>query len=148
MNIEVQIIRGPLSSLLHPPRVRGAGAMICFEGVVRPTENGRPLAALDYEVYEPMAVRQLRRLAEEAAERFGLSGVFVQHSHGRVGAGECSFRLWIAAVHRKEALAAMDDFIDRLKRDVPIWKSPVFADGDDWPAAPPPDSAASGEQPS
>jgi molybdopterin synthase catalytic subunit len=42
-----------------------------------------------------------------------------------VEGGQCSFRLQVASAHRAEALAAMTEFIDRLKRDVPIWKSPV-----------------------
>jgi molybdopterin synthase catalytic subunit len=52
----------------------------------------------------------------------------VEHSRGRVAAGECSFRLRVAASHRPEALRAVEEFIDRMKRDVPIWKTPVYAD--------------------
>jgi molybdopterin synthase catalytic subunit len=109
-------------------RVPGAGALLWFDGVVRPQENGRQLAALVYEDYQPMAHRELAKLAAQVAEHHGLMGIRVHHSRGRVPAGEVAFRLLIAAKHRQEALAAMEEFIDRMKRDVPVWKMP------EWPA--------------
>ena len=101
----------------------GAGAAVAFAGLVRPLEDGRTIVALDYEIYEPMALRVLEELAREMIETHGLIGIAVEHSRGRVGVGECSFRLQIAAPHRQEALAAMAEFIDRMKRDAPIWKN-------------------------
>ena len=105
-----------------------AGALVVFEGIVLPREDGRPITALDYEAYQPMAATQLRRLGEEMVRRHGLLGLSVEHSRGRIRVGECSFRLRIASRHRPEALRATEQFIDRLKRDVPIWKTAVFAD--------------------
>jgi molybdopterin synthase catalytic subunit len=72
-----------------------------------------------------MASNLLRRLGEELLRDHGLIAICVEHSTGRVAAGECSFRLRIVAHHRKEALAAADHFINRMKRDVPIWKMAV-----------------------
>lgn len=125
MSIEVHIIDGPLH-LDHAARgVEGAGAMLCFEGVVRPLEDGQEIAGLHYQVYEPMASRMLRQLAEDTRQRFAVLAVHVEHSRGNVPSGQCSFRLRIASTHRAEALAAMGYFIDRLKQDVPIWKGPL-----------------------
>jgi len=121
MNTQVHIIDGPLGPA-EPWHVDGAGALLSFEGIVRPTEHGDPIAALDYEAYQPMADHQLGRLAEQTLHQFDLIAIRVEHSRGRVPAGACSFRLRIASAHRKEGLAAMDGFIDRMKRDVPIWK--------------------------
>lgn len=126
MNIQVSITDGPLP----PPAARcahDAGAVLCFEGVVRPTEDGQHLEALDYEVYEPMAQRMLVQLAEETVERFKLLSVEVEHSRGKVSAGACSFRLCVASPHRAEAIEATAWFIDRMKQDVPIWKRPIRA---------------------
>jgi molybdopterin synthase catalytic subunit len=126
--IVVRIVDGPLSAEPSPwEHPSGAGALLTFEGIARPTEEGRPIVALDYEAYEPMASTMLRRQAESALAEHDLLGICVEHSHGRVAVGECSFRLRIASRHRKEALAAMDWYIDALKRDVPIWKSAVFS---------------------
>jgi molybdopterin synthase catalytic subunit len=131
MSIEVHICEGPLPDRC-PWRlecdVRGAvGAVVCFEGIVRAHEDGRPITALDYEVYEPMASGELQRLAEEISASFPLLAVSVEHSRGRVPVGKCSFRLRVASAHRPEALQAMTVFIDRLKQQVPIWKAPTEA---------------------
>jgi molybdopterin synthase catalytic subunit len=95
--------------------------------VVREGEGDGKVVALEYQAYEPMAQTMIERIARELMERHGVLGMLVQHSRGRVGVGACSFRLVVASKHRKEGLAAMDAFIDRLKKDVPIWKSPVWA---------------------
>lgn len=104
-----------------------AGARVRFEGVVRRLEDGRDLAALDYQTYDPMAQAELAALARDVAARRGLAAVVALHSRGPVAVGEVSFVLEVIAAHRAEALAAVAEFIDRLKRDVPIWKRPVWA---------------------
>jgi molybdopterin synthase catalytic subunit len=60
------------------------------------------------------------------AARHGLAALVTLHSRGRVGVGEVSFVLEVAAPHRAETLTAVSDFIDRLKQDVPIWKRAVW----------------------
>jgi molybdopterin synthase catalytic subunit len=124
MSIHVAIHDGPLNAA-EPWAVQGAGAVLCFDGVVRPVEGDRPIAGLRYDTYDPMAEQELTRLADKAVEQFGLLGVTVEHSRGFVANFACSFRLRIASAHRKEALAAMEWFIDRMKQQVPIWKRPV-----------------------
>lgn len=131
----------PIASTLGALNLSGrVGATLRFEGIVRrgepsgsPAASGgstplRPLAALDYESYDPMAGRQFESLARDIADEFGLLALVTLHSRGRVRVGEISFVLAIASAHRAEALAGMTTFIDRLKRDVPIWKSPVWAE--------------------
>jgi molybdopterin synthase catalytic subunit len=120
----VVLLEGPLppGPASPPLDVLGAGAWLVFEGRVRPLENKQPIAALDYELYEPMARKLLEALAQRHADDFGLLFIQVEHSYGRVPVGACSFRLSIASPHRKEALAAMDRFIDQLKTEAPIWK--------------------------
>lgn len=110
------------------------GASLRFEGIVRrgePREDdggqAHDLCALDYQTYDPMAERELLALARGVAQRHGLIALATLHSRGRVAVGEVSFVLMIESAHRAEALAAMADFIDRLKQDVPIWKRPVWA---------------------
>ena len=130
MSIHIHIVDGSLADTAPawPGFDEGsAGALLRFDGIVRRLENDRPIVALDYEAYEPMASRQIRQLAEELTGEFGLLGVFVEHSRGRIPVGKRAFRLRVASGHRKEALQAVDRFIDRLKQNVPIWKSPVYA---------------------
>lgn len=127
----------PIEVVLHPGplgpatmwRPRNAGAVVQFEGVVRPNEDGRPLIGLDYEQYEPMTRDGLHRLAGEIMVEHGLTAIRVEHSVGHVPNHAVSFRLYVASPHRKASLAGMDSFIDRMKREVPLWKVPVWADG-------------------
>jgi molybdopterin synthase catalytic subunit len=122
MSVEVTITDGPLPAATGTA-APGAGGNLIFEGIVRPTEETRPIAALTYQTYEPMAQRTISAIAAELVSKNGLLGIKVEHSRGRVAVGQCSFRLTINSRHRKEALAAADEFIDRLKADVPIWKA-------------------------
>lgn len=125
MNVEITITSGPLPDDRARRCASSAGAVVRFEGIVRPLEDGRPISALNYEIYEPMAQNTLRALAEELITRHALASIRVEHSRGIVPVGACSFRLEICAPHRREALTATNEFIDRLKKDVPIWKKPI-----------------------
>lgn len=126
--VRVRLVEGPLAPE-PPPRPDEAGAVVVFDGVVRPTEAGRPLRALRYEAYEPMTTRELLRLAHAIRERFALTAIDVRHSVGLVAAGGVSFTLVVASPRRKAALSACDAFIDEMKQAVPLWKVPVFEEG-------------------
>lgn len=110
------------------------GAELRFDGVVRREEPQAgascDIAALDYETYEPMTERLLHELATTIAREHGLAMLVALHSRGRVEVGRTSFVLRVRSAHRAEALAAVTAFIDRLKREVPIWKHPVWASGE------------------
>lgn len=132
MSVHVTIVEGPLGTEAVESAA-GAGAVVVFEGIVRVREGEGEVEALEYEAYRPMAERMLEDIGKELSARNGLVGMWVEHSVGMVRAGARSFRLRVAAVHRKEALGAMDEFIERMKRDVPIWKRPVWKRGDEAP---------------
>lgn len=136
MTVHAEIITGPLPPMSALPAAHSAegrscetGARVVFEGIVRATEDGKPLVALDYQTYEPMAQRQIEAIALELIRVHGLHDVIIRHSRGRVPVGACSFRLVVTSPHRAEALRAVAEFIDRLKQDVPIWKRVVWSAG-------------------
>lgn len=129
MTIQVSIHEGPLAPTEFPQTLTEEGAVLVFQGVVRPLEQGQPIAGLHYEVYSPMAENLLYKLAQKAIDLFRVTRVWVEHSRGFVPAGECSFRLGITGLHRQEVFEAAQWFIDRLKEDVPIWKRPVPQEG-------------------
>ena len=124
--IHTRLHHGPLPPPPPPAYTPGGGATVTFDGVVRPDEAGRTLAALHYQAYEPMTTHELERLAADTVQRFGLLHLDVTHSTGDVPVNTCSFRLTLTAPHRREALDAMDHFIATMKRDVPLWKLPVY----------------------
>lgn len=122
MSVQVRIQEGELAPYTQSQYVSGCGAKIVFDGVVRPSEDGEAIEGLAYEAYRPMADEQLAIIGREVLEEFGLVAIDIEHSVGWVPNLACSFRLVIDSKHRKEGLAAMGVFIDRLKQDVPIWK--------------------------
>lgn len=128
MSVQIEIVEGAIGPRAGDQRAAvgdGVGAHVVFEGIVRGDEGGKKIAGLEYQAYEPMAGKQLKLLAEEIVRKHGLIELEVRHSRGMVRVGEVSFRLMVRSAHRKEALAAMDEFIDRMKKDVPIWKKAV-----------------------
>ncbi|MEM9882126.1 MAG: molybdenum cofactor biosynthesis protein MoaE [Planctomycetota bacterium] len=125
--IDITLHDGPLPED-RPTEADGAGASLTFVGRVRLLEQERELDALHYEAYDPMTTRQLNALARDIAAEHGLLAVSVWHSVGRVPVGAVSLRLTVQSPHRAEALRATAAFIDRMKRDVALWKRPVFAD--------------------
>jgi len=108
------------------------GAVCVFDGIVRDNTRGRPTLYLDYEAYREMALEQMRRLAGEAVEKFGVRDVAVVHRLGRLAVGETSVLIAVASAHRAAAFDACRWLIDTLKRTVPIWKRETFADGAVW----------------
>ncbi len=105
------------------------GAAVEFLGIVRGQEVGHPIEGMTYEAYEPMAERLIARLITDANARWPLHQVEVRHRLGRVAVGETAVLVGVRSAHRAEAFAACRFLIDAIKRDVPIWKTAVAADG-------------------
>ncbi len=125
MKIEIHITSRPIAATdAFPAEFSGAaGASVNFSGVVRDTEDGKAIAALEYEAYSPMAENQMRRILESLAEKFPCLAVRVIHRVGVIPAGETAIWVGVVSKHRGEAYALLTEFMNRLKVDVPIWKS-------------------------
>jgi molybdopterin synthase catalytic subunit/molybdopterin converting factor small subunit len=108
------------------------GAVIVFAGVVRNNTKGRATQFLEYECYEPMAVKMMAEIGDEIAGSFEIGRIAMVHRLGRLEIGEASVAIIVSAPHRKAAFAAALEGINRLKRLVPIWKKEHFADGEVW----------------
>ncbi|MBV9081788.1 MAG: molybdenum cofactor biosynthesis protein MoaE [Acidobacteriaceae bacterium] len=108
------------------------GAVVVFEGVVRNNTKGRATAFLEYECYAEMAVEQMAHIGREIAAQFDIGRVGIVHRLGRLDVGETSVVVIATASHRRPAFEAALHGIDRLKREVPIWKKEFFADGAVW----------------
>lgn len=105
------------------------GAEVLFVGTVRRRNRGRTVASLGYEVYEEMAVAELRRIGEEAVDEFGMSRVAVRHRSGQLEPGEVSVAVAVAAPHREPCYEASRYVMRELKKRLPIWKREAYADG-------------------
>jgi MoaE-MoaD fusion protein len=108
------------------------GSVVVFDGIVRNNTRGRATLHLDYEAYEEMALKQMRQLAAEARERFGVRHVTLVHRLGRLQVGETSVLIVVASAHRGQGFEACRWLIDTLKQTVPIWKRETFVNGTVW----------------
>jgi len=129
-----RITRSPISASDLAIQLRAAkdGAVVTFEGIVRNHSRGRATLYLEYEAYEPMAIRRMEELGCEAKQKFAIDGIGMIHRLGRLEIGETSVAIIVTAEHRRAAFEACQYAIDRLKQIVPIWKKEYFADGAVW----------------
>ncbi len=121
------------SSALSRGLLQGVdGAMVTFDGVTRNNTKGRATRYLDYECYEPMAVKTMAEIGREIAATHAISRIAMVHRLGRVDIGEASVVVIATSPHRRAAFDAALEGINRLKRTVPVWKKEHFADGEVW----------------
>ncbi|GAC1436914.1 MAG: molybdenum cofactor biosynthesis protein MoaE [Terriglobales bacterium] len=131
---KIGIVRKKIDTPAVTERVKRPedGAVAIFEGIVRNNTHGRRTLYLDYEAYEEMAIRQMEALATRALADFKIRDLAIVHRLGRLGIGETSVLIVVAAAHRGPAFDACRWLIDTLKRTVPIWKKEHFEDGAVW----------------
>ena len=110
----------------------GDGAVVTFAGLVRDRNQGRVVKFLEYEAYEPLAVRALQRIVDESAGLWPSARLALHHRIGRLEIGEASIVIAAASAHRADAFAATRYAIERVKQIVPIWKREHFDGGDVW----------------
>ena len=103
----------------------GMGAAVYFAGVVRGSEEGAEISAIDYEAFGKMAEHQFHLLFDEMERRWPIESVRLIHRLGVVRVNEPSLWVEVVAPHRGEAFAACQWLIDEMKRVVPIWKKPL-----------------------
>jgi molybdopterin synthase catalytic subunit len=108
------------------------GVVVVFEGIVRNHSQGRRTLYLEYEAYEPMALRKMEEVGGEAKEKFPIDHIGIIHRLGRLEVGQTSVAVVVTAAHRRAAFEACQYAIDRLKQVVPIWKKEYFEDGAVW----------------
>jgi molybdopterin synthase catalytic subunit len=130
----VAVTSAPLDSegLVALVDKKGDGAVVTFAGLVRDHNQGRQVRFLEYEAYEPLAIRALQRIVDEARELWPGARVAVHHRLGRLEIGEASIVIAAASPHRADAFAACRYTIERVKQIVPIWKREHFDGGDVW----------------
>lgn len=129
--MRVALVTTPIDSgaLLQEVASSACGASTLFIGTVREVNEGRPVTGIEYTAYDAMAEREMRRIVEEAASRFGTERIVVEHRTGYLGLGEASVVIAVAHAHRAPALDASRYIIEELKVRVPVWKREHYVDG-------------------
>ena len=108
------------------------GATCTFLGTTRDHNDGRTVTELEYEAYPEMAVAEMRKIGDEARQRWPITHIAIVHRIGVVPIGEASVVIAVSSPHRVAAFEACHFAIDRLKETVPVWKRELFEDGAVW----------------
>ncbi len=110
----------------------GCGSVVSFLGVTRDMESGAQVEYLEFDAWQSELPKVLRRLGEEAVEKFGVSSVAMAHRTGRVRRGEEIVAIHVASPHRAQGFEACRWLIDELKAQAPLWKKEVTSEGEVW----------------
>ena len=105
------------------------GAVALFLGTVRSTNDGRPVTGIEYTAYDEMAEKEMTTILNEAAEKFGVADLRIEHRVGELSIGDASIAVAVAHPHRKPALDALRYIVEETKARAPIWKLEHYADG-------------------
>ena len=137
--IDIQLLHSPLQpqQCIDFVSNKGAGGIDVFIGTVRNQTKGKKVIRLEFEAYEPMAVSEMRKIAEQAQARWPAEKIAIHHRVGTLLPGEIAVIIAVATPHRKASFEACQYAIDTLKETVPIWKKEIFEDGEVWVAAHP-----------
>lgn len=119
---EAALTIGDYYERLSDPRY---GALASFVGTVRSPNLGHSVHYIDYQGYESMMYSQMQRIASELRQRHQIGAVLIAHRLGRLYPGEASIAIVVASVHRREALLACQEAIERVKALLPVWKYEV-----------------------
>lgn len=117
------------NQLLDP----ACGAYVQFDGWVRNHNEGQRVLRLEYEVYEPLAVKEGRCIIDEAIKRFGVSNAHGVHRSGLLELSDVAVVVGVSSPHRDAAFQACRYIIDETKARLPIWKKEYYASGEaEW----------------
>lgn len=136
---DIQISESPLNvqSCIDWVQSPESGGIDVFLGTVRNATKGKKVLHLEFEAYEPMAIAEMKKIAEEILAKWPVNKILIHHRTGKLDIGEIPVIIAVAAAHRGAAFDACRYAIDTLKQTVPIWKKEVFEDGEVWVAAHP-----------
>ena len=115
----------------------GSGGIATFIGTVRNVTQNKPVVRLEYECYESMAVKEIRKIVDQAIVRFSVRNIVVHHRTGILVPGDAAVMIVVSDGHRNAVFDACRYVIDTIKQTVPIWKKEIFEDGEEWVSAHP-----------
>lgn len=129
---EVRNVPLDLNEAIAAVQTDEVGGISIFVGTVRNHNDGRPVTLLEYQAYESMAQKQMRKIAEGIAQEIPGARLSALHRVGSLSVGDVAVICVAATPHRDEAFRACRLLIDRIKEDVPVWKREHGPDGPYW----------------
>ena len=121
-------------SIQHHSNKTNIGGHSIFLGQIRAdVQNGQTVAAIEYTTYEAMALETMHEIREAIFSKYELTCMHVYHSLGKVAAGEISLFVFTSSVHRKAAIDACEETVERIKSELPVWGKELFEnEGYQW----------------
>jgi len=108
------------------------GGISLFVGTVRNATQNKGVTLLDFSGYEPMAIKEMQKIADLSLQKFDIHKIAIHHAVGELKIGDIPVIIAVSSAHRKAAFEACEFAIDTLKETVPIWKKEHFEDGEVW----------------
>ena len=108
------------------------GGIDIFVGTVRNATKNKEVTLLDFSGYEPMALKEMQKIATKALQQFDIHKIAIHHAVGKLQIGDIPVIIAVSSAHRNAAFEACQFAIDTLKETVPIWKKEYFEDGEVW----------------
>lgn len=107
------------------------GAHSIFLGQVRNDRiDQQEVAAIEYTTYREMAEEKFYEIREDAFGKYSLICLHIYHSLGMVKAGEINLFVFVSSKHRKDAIKACEEIVERVKKEVPVWGKEIFGNED------------------
>ncbi|MCO6564498.1 MAG: molybdenum cofactor biosynthesis protein MoaE [Apibacter sp.] len=124
--IPVEFISESIQSHTHNNEIGGHSI---FLGQVRADIiDGKEVEGIEFTSYQEMAIEQLSQIKEEIFTKYDLLCMHVHHSLGMVKKGEICLFVFTSSKHRKPAILACDELVERIKKELPIWGKEIFSD--------------------
>lgn len=124
-----------IESFSKHPQSRRAGAIASFIGIVREDpvrEESGKVSHLEYEAYEEVALKRLEEIRRSMLSRPGIVEVSIHHIIDKLGVGEASLYVAVLGGHRQEVFPVLSETVERVKKEVPIWKKEYTAKSAYW----------------
>ena len=123
---DIALNQQDFDGITHFPECGGIGIFI---GTVRNHHEGKAVKALKYTAYAPVAEKMIRQIEQEIQAKHGAAYVRVVHRIGALDIGDTAIIAMAYAAHRREAFAACEEAVERVKHEVPVWKEEFYLDG-------------------
>jgi molybdopterin synthase catalytic subunit len=128
-------IQGPVTAAFiadsiqkHSTKTSIGGHSIFLGQVRADLINGKKVSAIEYTTYEEMALEKMHTIREDIFAKYDLTCMHVYHSLGKVAAGEISLFVFTSSPHRRAAIDACSETVERIKKELPAWGKELFED--------------------
>jgi len=121
-----------LQDCYHFVQDASCGGIALFVGTVRNSTKNKEVSLLDFSAYEPMALKEMQKIADAILVKFSIHKIAIHHAVGELQIGAIPVIIAVSSAHRNAAFEACQFAIDTLKETVPIWKKEHFEDGEVW----------------